>query len=133
MSPIKKILLGILTVAPIPLFGMYIYGFIKFFSFIPEMEHTTGPPPVEFFQHFGLLFLYIGLAGIISLIALIIYIIDIVNNKKFVNENSSMMVVWILIVILLSTIGMIVYYFVEIISRKEGEDYTAIPITDRTN
>ncbi len=134
MSNTKKVLLGLLTIAPFPLFGMYIYNIFKFLLFIPEMEQSgAGLPPPEFLQNFGLLFIYIGLAGLLGLVALIIYIIDIVNNKKFVGPNSSMKIVWLLIVILLSSIGMLVYFIVEIIGRKEGEDYRITPITDRTN
>ena len=134
MSTSRKFWLGLLTVAPIPLFGMYIYSIFEMMTSIATMENAGHETmPLEFFQNFGTMFLYIGLAAIIGLIAMILYILDIVKNNKFVGTNSSMKVVWILIVILLSTIGMIVYFIVEIIPRKEGEDYYAPPITERTN
>jgi len=132
MSTAKKTGLFLLTIAPIPLFGMYIYSFFNIFSRLDELEHANMPP-TDFMQNFGIMFTYIILAGIITLVALILYILDIVKNKKFQGEQNSMKVVWLLIVILLGTIGMIVYFFVEIIGRSEDEDYQIPPVTDRTN
>lgn len=135
MSAGKKVLFALLAFAPLPFIGMYIYtifSMVTDLSYMQDLGNTPGPP-LEMFQYVGQMFLYIGLGGILALTGMIIYILDIVKNKKFVDANSSLKIVWLLIVILLSNIGMIVYFFAEIISRKEGEDYQAPPITDRTN
>ncbi len=49
---------------------------------------------------------------------LIYYIIDIVKNPKF-QDGGNNKLIWILVVVLLGTIGMIVYFFSEIMPRKE--------------
>lgn len=132
MSVSKRIWYGILAIAPIPLFGMYIYSFFQLIPNFLVLEELEAPP-TEFFLHFGKLFIYIALAGILSLVGMIIFILDVVKNKKFQGANSNLQVVWILIIILLSTIGILVYYFVEIIPRKENENYSIPLVTDRTN
>ncbi len=132
MTNAKKFWLGVLTFAPLPLMALYIYSFFQLFMRMSTIENM-GTQPQNIFEDFGKMFIYIAVAAIISIITMIIFIMDIVKNKKFQNSNSNMQIVWILIVILLSTLGIIVYYFVEIFPRKEGEDYHTPDVTDRIN
>lgn len=134
MSIGKKILFLLLAIVPLIFFGLYMYEIIDLITL--QQEQLLGnmfPTENIFIERFGIMFLYVGIGGILSLVAMVFYILDVVSNKKFVNENSSLKVVWLLIVILLSNLGMIIYFFVEIVNRKEGIDYHAKPITDRTN
>ena len=134
MSTTKKFLYGFLAFAPIPFFVLYIYTFFsRFIQNIPTLENNPEQFPTELFQDLGIIFLYAALAGFISLTALIVYILDAMKNKNFEGNNSNMKIIWVLIFLFLSSIGMIVYFFSEIIPRKENENYTSPPITDRTN
>lgn len=102
------------------------------FSKLDYLDNAALPPS-DFIQNFGIIIMYIVLAGLITLVAMIIYVLDVVKNKKFQGENSSLKIVWLLIVVLMGSIGMIVYFFVEIIGRKVDEEYAAPPITERSN
>lgn len=132
MSTPKKIGYFLLALSPIPFFGMYIYSFFTMFSNLDYLENANLPPS-DFMQNFGMIFTYIIIAMILTLVGMIIYVLDVVKNKKFQGEQSSLKIVWLLVVILMGMIGMIVYFFVEIMGRKEGEDYEVPPITERTN
>jgi len=114
MSTSKKIWLGILTFLPFILFVVY---FVLFFTLIigniQDLEQNNHREfPVEFLKGFALVFLPIILASILSLIIMVYYIVHANNN---INNDNGKKIMWTLILIFVSSIGCLVYYFVEIL------------------
>lgn len=118
MTRTQKIWLGILTFLPIVLLIVY---FILFFTFfvgrIAEMKHTGDEFPIEIFTNLFIVFIPLILSIIISLIVMIYFIVHANNNPK---NDSGKKIMWTLILIFVSTIGSIVYYFVEILPLKDS-------------
>ncbi len=71
-----------------------------------------------FFGNIVLLVLLIFAAIIFGVGMMIYYIIHANKNPKF---DSNQKLLWILILVLTSSIGNIIYYFVEIIPEKKNE------------
>ena len=117
MTRSKKIWLGILTFLPIFCMMLYFVFFFFFFFGIYTSEKTGNTSEVSpvFFANFGLMFLFIILAVISGLAMMIYYIIHANSNPKF---DSNQKLMWILILVLASGIGSIVYFFVEIVPKK---------------
>lgn len=118
MSKTRKIWLGILTFLPLVFFVAYFILF--FFLFINTFQnieqHNQNEFPVEFFTTFIGLFICIGFAALSSLGIMIYYIIHANNNTA---NDSNKKLMWTLILVFTSTIGSIVYYFIEIIPNKK--------------
>lgn len=118
MSSTKKIWLGILTFLPFVLVTAYfVLFFTVFLSNIHEFEQTHHHDefPLEIIQSLFIMLVPIILAIIISLIVMIYYIVHANNNP---NNDSGKKIMWILILIFVTSIGSIVYYFVEILPSK---------------
>lgn len=118
MSSTKKIILGILTILPFVFMVIY---FIEFFSiFLNFFNLDTLEPiaPEVIYDNIGRLFFYSIATMILTIGLMIYYIIDIVNNPKFQNGGNSKLI-WILVVILASMIGMIAYFLTEVYPRKK--------------
>ncbi|WP_034058734.1 PLDc N-terminal domain-containing protein [Lacinutrix jangbogonensis] len=126
MTKTRKIWLGILTFLPLVFLITY---FIFFFLFIfktfgnihrlEAMENNPGQFPAEFMANFAIMFLFIILSSFLSLGLLIYYIIHANNN---IANDSNKKLMWTLILIFTSSIGSIVYYFVEILPYKTIDD-----------
>jgi len=84
-----------------------------------DINRTGDIPddPDEFIGRMAPMFLYILLSVVLSLGMIVYYIIDITRNPKFQSGDNSK-VIWILVVIFGSTIGMIAYFIAEIYPRK---------------
>lgn len=118
MSKNKKIVLGIFTFLPVLCILAYVVFFLKFF--FSALGTPANDPFIEehFFENFILLFILI-IVGIISGFALMIYYIIHANSNPKFDSNQKLM--WILILVLSSFLGNIIYYFVEIIPQKQIE------------
>lgn len=115
MSTSKKIWLGILTFLPFVLFIVYLVLFFTFFiGNIHHLEQTQHNDefPVALIQSIVLVFIPIFIASILSLAIMIYYIVHANNNP---NNDSGKKIMWIVILIFVSSIGCVVYYFVEIL------------------
>ena len=120
MSTAKKIWLGILTFLPLFLFILYFVMFFVFFlGNIGHMEdsHHRDDFPIHMFASLFWIFMIIILASLLSIGIMIYYIIHANNNKA--NDNTKK-IMWTIILIFTSTIGSIVYYFVEILPSKKS-------------
>lgn len=121
MTRRKKIWLGILTFLPLLFVIIYIICFaVYMFSFVNVLEAQAGDPevadPTIFFGMFGIMFFMIFLSIISTIALLIYYIIHANGNPKF---DSNQKLIWILILVLASGIGNIIYYFVEILPKEK--------------
>jgi hypothetical protein len=119
MTRNKKILLGIFTFLPALFVLAYVFIFIKFF--FSSMGTPQFDPYVNeeyFFGNLVLLVLLIFAAIALGIGMMIYYIIHANKNPKF---DSNQKLIWILILVLTTLIGNIVYYFVEIIPEKQIE------------
>ncbi len=119
MSSTKKIIIGILTVMPI--FCILFYAYLVFSLAINANEMTDSgelTSPDEFLRSLAPAVAALILGIVLTFGTLIYYIIDIVKNPKF-QDGGNNKLIWILVVVLLGTIGMIVYFFSEIMPRKE--------------
>ena len=123
MTSAKKTLLGILTISPI--FFLIWYGISIFTLFTnldapgANMEHEM--PSIMIRMVLPMIFL-----GITALTCLVIYLVDIFSwNPNFKGDKSTNQIVWTLVVLLAGTIGMIVYFIIEIYPRKIQADNIA--------
>ena len=121
MGKSSKLLLGILTF--LPLIFVIIYLFV-FFSFFIQIGNTHGNHSEEmvfekFFGNFIALFALVLIATIINIGLMIYYII---HSQKNPGNDTTKKLIWILILVFASTIGCVVYYFVEILPESKSKD-----------
>ncbi len=122
MSKSTKIWLGIFTFSPLLVSILAIIAFIGTFMAVAS---TAGAghqnPPDEFlglfFGGFFTFFILILLASLADLGVTIYYIIDIIRDES-VDETEK--IVWALALFFGSFISTVVYYFVRILNKKEG-------------
>lgn len=120
MSKSKKIILGILTFLPLILLILYFVLFFSMFLKIPQ-ANASGEviQPDEILGAMGPLFAILGTMVLVSIGLVVYYLVDIFQyNPKFKSGGNSRLM-WTLIVLLAGMIGMIVYFFAEIVPRKE--------------
>lgn len=116
MTKNKKVLLGVFTFLPLLFVMAYVIVFFKFF--FSSMSSPQFDPYLNdeyFFSNLLLLILLIFAAVILGIGMMIYYIIHANKNPKF---DSNQKLIWILILVLTSFIGNIIYYLVEIIPEK---------------
>lgn len=110
---------GFLAIAPIALllliFIAYFAAIFSLFSSIDVIEETNQPP-VKFLTGLGVVFLLLFVMVILSLFSFIYFIIHVVKNPNL--EQNNMRLIWILIIVLVGGIGNLIYWIVEIESKK---------------
>lgn len=114
MSSSSKIWLGILTFLPFVLFIVYLTLFLTLFlDSIHQMDQSHHDEfPIHFIRNIFIVFIPLIIAGVISLILTIYYIVHANNNVK---NDTAKKIMWTVILIFVSSIGCVVYYFVEIV------------------
>lgn len=119
MSKTRKIWLGIFTFLPLVfLIAYFIFFFTFFFSTFGDLlavENNPNEFPTKFMSSFALMSVFIMLMSFGSLALMIYYIIHAHNNET---NDTNKKLMWTLVVIFTSTIGSIVYYFIEILPIK---------------
>lgn len=117
MSNSKKIWLGILTFLPFILVFIYFALFFTvFLGNINQLEQTHHDEfPLELIQSIFIIFIPIFLAIVISLIIMIYYIVHANNNP---NNDNGKKIMWTILLIFVTSIASLVYYFVEILPSK---------------
>ena len=118
MSTSKQIWLGILTFLPFVLFIAYfVLFFTVFIGNIHQLENTNHGDefPIVLIQSLALVFIPIIIASILSIAIMIYYIVHANNNP---NNDSGKKIMWIIILVFVSSIGCVIYYFVEILPSK---------------
>lgn len=122
MSNPKKILLGVLTVAPFFFFLWYLIGIFSFISSIPQISdgsEFSGNDPSYFFNSIKTLIAPMFLLMFLSLGLLIYYLVDIFSlNQNFKGDSGDNKLIWTLVIIFTGFIGQIVYFFIEVYPRN---------------
>lgn len=120
--------MGILAFLPLVLLLSYFAFFVgMFFEMFSMVEHTANNPlasttPERLFSRYMVgLFVLLGLMLLSSLVLLIVYIIHIMNNPKL-KQNTTLQLIWALVVLFGSFIGAIVYFIVEIYPMASQSD-----------
>ncbi|MBX3256965.1 MAG: PLDc N-terminal domain-containing protein [Chitinophagaceae bacterium] len=118
MSKSSKIILGIITLLPFFFMAGYFLWFMSFFTKMSANIGTGDPDTVPrlMFENMGWMFLFIGMAMLISFGLMIYYIVHVVNNKKI---DSNERLVWILVFIFANMIGYPIYWYMRIWKAEE--------------
>ena len=116
MKKSTKIWLGILTFMPFFLTLFFMTYFLDFFiDYIVNSEYRKNVFPESFLENFSLLIGIIVFTIVLKLSIMIYYIIHLSNNP---DKENNFKIIWIAFLVLMNTIGSIVYYFTEILPSK---------------
>ncbi|HEX2901507.1 MAG TPA: hypothetical protein VHS96_17460 [Bacteroidia bacterium] len=96
--------------------------FMMFSMFSEVIDHPSRYNNGDLPDSFTGIMLLSMLVGVVSLIGMIVYVIHVTKNKHIPDNSRTM---WILILVLAGTIGMVIYYFSWI--RKEDELNAQMP------
>jgi hypothetical protein len=113
----NKTLYGILAFAPLVL--MIPMFFIMFSMFAEIFENPHSYTGNRMPSSFGTMMLFSVFAGVVGLVGMILYLIHATKNPHIPDSSRTM---WILILVLAGTIGMIIYFFTWI---KKEEEFNA--------
>ena len=111
---------GFFALAPIILFFVAFIGyFIFIFSMIMEMPElkNSGEPPMALFAGIGAFFLFMIIAMLLGIGSLIFYIVHATQNPNL--KENNMLIVWILLFVFVGGIGQLIYWLVEIVSKRK--------------
>jgi heme/copper-type cytochrome/quinol oxidase subunit 4 len=123
MKKSTKIWLGILTFIPFFLMLFFMIYFIGFFiDLVINAEQNKNAIPESFLQNFSVMIGVIVFAIILKLSVMVYYIIHLSNNP---DKESNTKIIWIALLVLMNTIGSIVYYFTEILPSKKSNQSIA--------
>lgn len=113
MSNSSKIILGIITLLPFIFMGAYLVWFMSFFVQMSNNAgmHDPDAMPRQVFGNMIWMFLFLGMAMLISIGLMIYYVVHAVNNKKI---DSNERLVWILVFIFANMIGYPIYWYMRI-------------------
>lgn len=115
----NKSLQTFLAIGPFILFMIsmicYFAFFISMFMNMENIENQTEPP-LQIFLGMGVFFILFFVAMFLSLFSLIYFVLHAAKNPNL--EEGSMRIVWVLIIIFMSGIGNIIYWFVEIKNKN---------------
>ena len=104
------------------LFIMMLGYFIFIFSIlnnIPELEQAQDNPPELILEWIGSFMIVIFLVVLLSISSLVFFIVHAVQNPNL--KQGHMLLLWILVFIFVSGLGQLIYWLVEIVSKR-GEN-----------
>jgi len=108
---LAPIVIGFLSI------GLYIYFVLDLVSDIQAVEAMGREPDAAMILGNVAWFIgFILLIVLISLSSLIFYIVHAVQNPNL--KGNNLLIVWILLFIFFSGIGQLIYWIVEIVSKK---------------
>ncbi|MBE16226.1 MAG: PLDc N-terminal domain-containing protein [Dokdonia sp.] len=129
MKKSTKISMGILAFLPLILllsyFAFFVGIFIELFSMAESANNNqlTSTAPEHLFSRYMIgVIVLMGLMLLSSLTLLIVYIIHIMNNPKL-KQNTTLQLIWALVVLFGSFIGAIVYFIIEIYPTASQKDH----------
>lgn len=113
---------GFFAIAPIVMGVLAIFGYFIFifsmFSNIEEFESNGNPSFSFIFGNMIWFFLLIILIILVSFGSLIFYIVHAVQNPNL--KENNLLIVWILLFVFVSGIGQLIYWIVEIVSKRKN-------------
>lgn len=108
---LAPIIIGIISI------GFYIYFVFNLVIDIEAIENAGGEPtPQMIFGNIIGLMAFLTVIILISLGSSIFYIVHAVQNPNL--KNNNLLIVWILLFILVSGIGQLIYWLVEIVAKR---------------
>lgn len=120
LSKNQQIGIGILTFMPIIGIIGYIVSFILImFGGMGMASDNTSGPPTSFLAGFAMAFVFLIIALVSGLVAMILHIVHITKNEKLKAQNNGQLL-WILIIVFANGIGGIIYYFMEILPEPKS-------------
>jgi len=112
---------GFFALAPVILLFVAMIGyFIFIFSLlgnIDEIESSGNDSASYIFGGIGVFFIAIIFVALISIGSLIFYIMHAVQNQNL--KDNNLLIVWILLFVMLSGLGQLIYWIVEIIAKRK--------------
>ena len=99
--------------------GAYIAFFLSLMQNTMEMEDPGNASASFIMGEIGIFMVFIFLAVILSLASLIFYILHAVQNPNL--KQNNLLVVWILLFIFVGGIGQLIYWIVEIVSKRRDK------------
>ncbi len=121
----SKIILGILTFLPLIVgVGSVIFGIVQMISLFLSEDPTM---PMMFLSYLGHMIPYLFFFFLIYLGLGIFYLVHIIQNKSLDSEKKFL---WIVVLFVLNTITMPVYWFVHIWKDEPSSDFQSDPIFD---
>ena len=105
------------------LFIMMLGYFVFLFSVlsnIPELEQARNEPPELFVQWIGSFIIVIFLVILLSVASLVFFIVHAVQNPNL--KQGNMLLLWILLFIFVGGLGELIYWLVEIVSKRSEND-----------
>lgn len=110
----NKTLYGLMAFAPLI---MVIPVMVLMFSFMAEvMDHPARYSNGQMPTQFGMMMVFALISGTVGLLCMIMYLMHAIKNPHIPYNSRTM---WIILIVLAGTVGMIVYYFTWI--RKEDQ------------
>ncbi len=117
MTKTNKILLGIATFLPLVFLVVYfVFFFMTFMTIAANGPESIEDNPSALVGSIAGVFVFIILAVLLGFGLMVYYIIHASRNKKF---NETERVVWIVVLIFASTVGSIVYFFMNIVPLED--------------
>jgi H+/Cl- antiporter ClcA len=120
MSSPNKTLSAFLAFTPVALFVVYIVVFFLFFFNMirnAEVLENSQSMPFVFFRDMMWIVIVAIIMGLVSLAALIYFIIHAVNNKSV---ESNERIIWILVFIFAGMIGFPIYWYMRIYKAESN-------------
>ena len=97
--------------------------FISFFiDSVMNAEQNKDAFPDSFFENFSIMIGIIVFTIILKLSVMVYYITHLSNNP---DKESNTKIIWIAFLVLLNTVGSIVYYITEILPSKKSNQSIA--------
>ncbi|UCD60889.1 MAG: hypothetical protein JSV59_13675 [Flavobacteriaceae bacterium] len=99
----------------IMMLGYFIFLF-SLFSNIPELERSHDEPPELILEWIGSFMIVIFLVVLLSIASLVFFIVHAVQNPNL--KQGHMLLLWILLFIFVGGLGQLIYWLVEIVSKR---------------
>lgn len=108
---LAPIIIGILSI------GFYLYFVFDLVSDVQAVEAMGKEPEVTMILgNIAWFFGFIMLVILISLSSLIFYIVHAVQNPNL--KGNNLLIVWVLLFVFIGGIGQLIYWLVEIVSKR---------------
>ncbi len=116
----NRVLQGFLAITPlVSLILIFVGYFVFLFSIITNASQLDSNPddfPTELLGGLAVIFIFIFLSVVLSLLSLIYFVIHAVKNPNL--DQNNMRLIWILIIVLVGGIGNLIYWIAEIQSKN---------------
>lgn len=109
MTQTTKILLGIATILPFILFGLY---FVSLFQSSIGMSGANGPDGAAVgLLSLGVTLLIFFSSVLVSIVLFVYYLVHVINNPRL---DASNRLIWALVILFFQNFGFIIYWYFQI-------------------